>query len=72
MQRHGVSFSDFLAMGGYAAYVWPAFGITAVVMIAMLWASRRALKAREAELDKLDQRRGAARAKRAGEPGAEA
>ena len=67
-----MSFSDFLAMGGYAAYVWPAFGITAAVMIVMLWASRRALKSREAALEKLDQRRGAARAKHRGEPGAEA
>jgi len=66
-----VTFSEFLAMSGYAAYVWPAFGITAAVMIAMLWASRRALKSREAELDKLDSRRGAAPAKRADEPGAE-
>jgi len=66
-----VTFSEFLAMSGYAAYVWPAFGITAAVMIAMLWASRRALKSREAELDKLDPRRGAAPAKRADEPGAE-
>lgn len=24
--------SEFLAMGGYAMYVWPAFGLTFVVM----------------------------------------
>ncbi|EKF9299929.1 heme exporter protein CcmD [Vibrio cholerae] len=30
------SFSDFLAMGGYAAYVWSAFGLT-YLSIAMLW-----------------------------------
>ncbi|EGR2120636.1 heme exporter protein CcmD [Vibrio cholerae] len=30
------SFSDFLAMGGYAAYVWSAFGLTYLSM-AMLW-----------------------------------
>ena len=64
-----MSFSEFLAMGGYAAYVWPAFGITAAVMIVMLWASRRALKAHEAALEKLDRRRGAAPAKSSGEAG---
>ncbi len=65
-----MSFSEFLAMGGYAAYVWPAFGITAAVMIVMLWASRRALKARGAALEKLDRRRGTAPAKSGGETGA--
>ncbi|ENM3888015.1 heme exporter protein CcmD [Vibrio cholerae] len=33
---HFDSFSDFLAMGGYAAYVWSAFGLTYLSM-AMLW-----------------------------------
>lgn len=28
------SVSDFLAMGGYAGYVWGSFGITAVVVAA--------------------------------------
>ena len=36
---------DFLRMGGYAVFVWPAFAITAIVMIANLVAARR----REAE-----------------------
>jgi heme exporter protein CcmD len=36
---------EFLRMGGYAVFVWPAFAITAVVMIANLIAARR----REAE-----------------------
>ncbi len=25
---------DFFAMGGYAAYVWPSFALTAIVMFA--------------------------------------
>jgi heme exporter protein D len=45
--------SDFFAMGGYAAFVWPAFGFAALVMIGLLaqswWAARR----REAELAQL-------------------
>jgi heme exporter protein D len=31
---------DFLAMGGYAAYVWPCFGLTAAVIVANLVAAR--------------------------------
>ncbi len=33
---HFDSMSAFLAMGGYAAYVWSAFGITAGAMIALI------------------------------------
>jgi heme exporter protein D len=29
----------FLAMGGYAAYVWPAYGMVAVVLIGNLIAA---------------------------------
>ena len=28
------SLHEFLTMGGYAGYVWPAYAVTAVVMIA--------------------------------------
>ncbi|WP_159712502.1 heme exporter protein CcmD, partial [Geminicoccus flavidas] len=28
--------AEFLAMGGYAAYVWPAFGFT-ILVLAGLW-----------------------------------
>jgi heme exporter protein D len=45
--------TNFLAMGGYAAFVWPAFGITAAVLVGLLLASLRDLKAREAELNSL-------------------
>ncbi len=37
-------------MGGYAAFVWSAFGVTALVMVGLLILSWRSLKAREAEL----------------------
>jgi heme exporter protein D len=30
---HWNSFADFLAMGGYAGYVWGSFGVTALIMI---------------------------------------
>ncbi len=29
-----MSGQEFLAMGGYAAYVWPAYGLALVVLIA--------------------------------------
>jgi heme exporter protein D len=37
------SFSEFLAMSGYGAYVWSCFGLTAVVMTYMAWRARREL-----------------------------
>lgn len=38
---HFESLSDFLAMGGYAGYVWSAFGITFLSMIIALIVSLR-------------------------------
>jgi heme exporter protein D len=32
---------NFLHMGGYAGYVWSAYGLTAVVLIGNWWAARR-------------------------------
>jgi heme exporter protein D len=40
-------------MGGYAAFVWPAFGVAAVTLVVLYVVSWRGLKAREAELDSL-------------------
>ena len=49
--------ANFLAMGGYAGYVWPAFAIAALVMIAMVVASLRSLRRREAALAELEKSR---------------
>jgi len=38
---HFESLSDFFAMGGYAGYVWTAFGVTFGVMIVLLVLSVR-------------------------------
>jgi heme exporter protein D len=38
---HFESFSDFIAMGGYAGYVWSAFGITFGAMLVLLFTSVR-------------------------------
>ncbi len=51
---------EFLAMGGYAAYVWPALAVSALVMVALLVISLRSLRARQAELDALRAGRGGA------------
>jgi heme exporter protein D len=29
----GMSLESFLYMGGYAVYVWPAYGVTALVLV---------------------------------------
>ena len=42
-----------LHMGGYAAWVWPAYGLAAIGMIGILVATRRTLKAREREFETL-------------------
>jgi heme exporter protein D len=42
------SVDNFLAMGGYALYVWGSYGVTAVCIGAELWAlARRARRARK-------------------------
>lgn len=33
------SFSDFLAMGGYGFYVWLSFGISAALILALIFSS---------------------------------
>lgn len=34
--------TEFLAMGGYARFVWPAYGLAAVVLVGMAVQSYRA------------------------------
>ncbi len=47
-------------MGGYAQFVWPAFAVTATVLVALVVLSRRALRANESTLEALqNERRGA-------------
>ncbi len=42
--------NKFLDMGGYGAFVWPSYIITALVLAAVFIFSRRLLKSREREL----------------------
>jgi heme exporter protein D len=43
------SFSNFLSMGGYGAYVWPAYGLTAIAFAAVVVWTVATLKARRQE-----------------------
>ena len=45
---------SYLAMGGYAAYVWSALAIAAAVMVGQLVTSLRTLRRREAALAELE------------------
>ena len=40
-------------MGGYAAYVWPAYGFAGLVLIGLLAQSWRSARRRAAELEQL-------------------
>lgn len=43
------SLADFFAMGGYAQFIWPAYGIAALVLAGLLVVSLREVRqAREA------------------------
>ena len=37
---HFASFSDFMAMGGYAFYVWLSFGLTAPCLVGIVMSTR--------------------------------
>lgn len=67
--------NQFFAMGGYAGFVWPSYGLGAVVMGALLVVTLRTLRKSEAELKLLqDSRpdRAARRAARKAEAGSDA
>ncbi len=59
------SVSDFLAMGGYAAYVWPAIGLTLAVLIGFAVTSWRSLARTRRRLALLEAER---RGRRRGSP----
>jgi heme exporter protein D len=45
---------EFLEMGGYAAFIWPAYGVTALVLTVLVLDSVTRLKRRLAELARLE------------------
>ncbi|MGV3002766.1 heme exporter protein CcmD [Vibrio sp. E150_018] len=57
------SLSDFLNMGGYAAYVWASFGITFFSMFIVCWKSasdgKALLKEIQQKIDREERRQAA-------------
>jgi heme exporter protein CcmD len=50
-----MNLAEFLVMGGYAAFVWPSFGLTLIVLLHNVRAARRLhASAREQALRRLD------------------
>jgi heme exporter protein D len=52
----------FLAMGGYAGFVWPAYALAAIVLLGLLAVSLRQLRKAESELTALGLQRSRERA----------
>lgn len=52
---------EFFAMGGYAGFVWPAYVVTTVVLVAVLIGTWRGLQSRRRQLDQLQAARGGRR-----------
>jgi heme exporter protein D len=44
---------NYLAMGGYAAFVWPAYGVALAVLCGFAWYSWRRYRASAEALEKL-------------------
>ena len=57
----------YFAMGGYAAFVWPAYGITILALLGILWSSLAALRAAERRAAHFDGAGPRRRARRTGE-----
>jgi len=64
--------SEFLAMGGYAAFVWPAYGLAALVLIGLLVGTLKTLRASETTLKALEGSRPPRRRQRRNETAANA
>jgi heme exporter protein D len=46
-----MNWSDYFAMGGYAAFIWPSYGVAAVLLAALFLLSARRLHAADRALD---------------------
>jgi heme exporter protein D len=60
--------TGFFQMGGYAAFVWPALGLTVAIMAGLLIATLRQLRGRQRRLAELEAA-GAQRRRRAAPAG---
>ena len=43
--------SEYFAMGGYAAFIWPSYGVAALLLVVLFLLSARRLRAAERALD---------------------
>ena len=60
--------SSFFAMGGYAAFVWPAFGVSAAVLLGLWLESLARLRAGQRRLARLQAERSSRHGQRAKPP----
>ena len=60
--------SDFLAMGGYAAFVWSAYAVATIVLCGLFGLSLKSMREREALVETLRSQRGR---RAGGDPAAE-
>jgi heme exporter protein D len=44
--------SEYFAMGGYAAFVWPSYGVAAILLVVLFLLSARRLQGAERALPK--------------------
>lgn len=49
--------STYLAMGGYWPFIWPAYGTAAIILVAVLVATLRSVRANERALAELEKER---------------
>ena len=49
--------TEFFAMGGYARFVWPAYGAALVLLLGLLLLSLRQYRERQRQLDRLQRKR---------------
>lgn len=47
--------AEFFEMGGHGAYIWPCYGITALLLIALLATSVKALSKSKKDLSVMEQ-----------------
>jgi heme exporter protein D len=47
--------SSFFAMGGYGAFIWPAYGVSLVGLLAIVWQSWAAWRAANKRLKALEE-----------------
>ena len=43
--------SEYFAMGGYAAFIWPSYGVATLLLVVLFLLSARRLQAAERALD---------------------